>query len=280
MKYPFTVGGGIIPECRFPQYKPEPHEYLIAVGDECAEISDTLFGTTIAAMHILGFIDLTTGEHEAMLTHLMWELSADELRENAFSEFFKERTAYHVKCLPPMKPWFSTPFKRTGNLYLTEIIEADIHEPYIDGVIQKYIDSLHLHSELIGVLDSVDEYPAYRGTFNRLGTEIKIIVSNEFSPVEDALKHMENLCRNCETYDKLFRKFAAEQLTDRANEIMQSSFTKEEFAAGLKIRYIDMFRDGSYTVEFLFNDHLINVDGNLNGLKKADINKYYPEYDD
>ncbi len=61
---------------------------------------------------------------------------------------------------------------------------------------------------------------------------------------------------------------------------MQISFTREEFAAGLKIRYIDMFGDGSYTVEFLFNDHLINVDGNLNGLKRADINKYYPEYDD
>ena len=60
MNYPYTVGGGIIPECRFTQYKSEPHEYLIAIGDECTENSDTLFGTTIAAFHILGFIDLNT----------------------------------------------------------------------------------------------------------------------------------------------------------------------------------------------------------------------------
>ena len=279
MEYPYRTGGGIIPAFRLTQYKPEPHEYLIATGDECARATDTRLGTSFAALHILGFIDVDTGEREEALTHMMWELSAEEMKDELYAGLFKERTAYRVKCLPPVKPWFSEPFKRTGNLYLTEILEADIHEPFIDGVIRNYIDSLHLHSELFGELDLVSEFPAYSGTFNWLGTEIKLIVLNEFPPAEKALGYMETFCRECGANDIMLRRFAAEQLTERAKELTESSLTREGFAAGMKIRYIEMDCDGIYTAEFLFNDQLITVDGDPGGPKNADIEKYYPEYD-
>ena len=38
--------------------------------------------------------------------------------------------------------------------------------------------------------------------------------------------------------------------------------------------------DGSYSVDFLFNDYLIYINGDLQGPQEAEIDKYRPEYDD
>ncbi len=284
MNYPYIVGCGKVPEFRTDsqnnQYQTEMHEYLIVTDADGIEASETQMKTTVASRHLLGFIDLTTGEREDALTNLIWDLSEAEIHNDAYQKLLQPLTMYHVKCLPPVRPWYKTPVKRTGMLYLTEIIQPVKTDPFLESLIQKYTDSLHLHSDLFGELDSSEEYPAYLGTFSWLGTEVKIIVSAEFTPVSKTLAHMAHFCRMREFHDKELREFAAEQLVDKANEMMQSRFTKEELAAGLVIRIIDMMLDGSYYVDFLFHDHLIYINGNLNGPKEAFIHKYDPEYDD
>ena len=274
MNYPYKASGGNIPEVWFKHYKPEPHEYLIAVSDKAA---GTPTSKNVASVTLLGFIDLSTDEREDNLTKLTWELSGQELSGEKYKGLFQPLAIYHVKCLPPVRPWYSG---RTGSLYLTEIVGAEKSDAFTESLIKKYTESLHLHSDVLGVLDSVDEYPAYRGSFNWLGNEIEIIVSAEYSPVSEALERTEDFCRKCEFHDRELKEFAASCLLEEANELMQSSFTKEEMIAGAKLRRLEMNITGFYFAELFFNGYIICVEGELSGPEKADIHKYDPEYDD
>lgn len=105
MNYPYKAGGGNIPEVWFKHYKPEPHEYLIAVSDKAA---GTPTSKNVASVTLLGFIDLSTDEREDDLTKLTWELSGQELSGEKYKGLFQPLAIYHVICLPPVRLWYRT----------------------------------------------------------------------------------------------------------------------------------------------------------------------------
>lgn len=263
MDYPCKAGGGIIPEKRLDQLQSVSHEYLIATSEEGISYTNALDGSFVASTNILGFIDLDTNEHKREYKHMMWVMSEEEKADNVCNDYFENLKIYHVKCRP---------FK-SGGLYLEEIISDKINNSFLEGVIQKYLDSLHLYSELFGEMDIMEEYPAYRGKFNWLGSETEIIVAAEFTPVTEPLGHMERLCRECELHDRTFREYATDNLLEEVNKVMQKKYSGEDLASGLKMKSITMYYGGNYEVYYAFNGCVVNINGDL-----SDPGKSYTTY--
>ena len=117
------------------------------------------------------------------------------------------------------------------------------------------------------------EVPMYRGHFNWLGTEAEVSVENEFKPVTEPLKCLEDFCRNAERHAPELRKFAAQHALAEANETMRDEidepWTEETLAAELTIQSVEMCFGGFYSVYYTIGDYTICVDGDENGPEKV-----------
>lgn len=263
MSYPLKVGGGVLPEYRRDQYNDEVHDFLVAVSDEEPVSGEKVSGGGwFASIAIIGAIDLTTGHREKGRTIMIWDPTPEEQQE-AYKTLFREYGIYRVKGHPPAKFWYSTPSKRMGGMYLTEITRGHVTHPFLEEAIREYKESLHLHSELLGTLDLDDD--GYTGSFDWLGADTKITVSVEYTPYTKPLGHLEDFCRECEKNDRELRRFARENMPDRINKDREKPLTPEEFARGLTMDSIVMYYDGDYDVYFRFEKYTVNISGDRDG---------------
>ena len=209
-----------------------------------------------ASIAILGAIDLTTGERECGRTIMMWESTEEERRDGTLDTLFRGYGIYRVKGHPPLKPWYRVPAVRMGGMYVTEIIRGNVIDPYLEGVIRDHKESLHLLSDLLGELILTDEDDGYTGRFSWLGTEIKVVVSIEYTPPTRPLAFLEEFCRDCERHDRELRSFASEKL--EGGETISREMIPEE---------IYMYFDGDYDAYYKYGKYTVDIAGDRNGPK-------------
>ena len=259
-----------MPESRLDQFLPEQHEYLAAtmkMGGQYYKKGERPHGVS---MWVLGYIDLTTGERRSVWDLLIWEPTDEECREDAYMKIFPELTVCRVRCHPPLK------YKgMLSGLYVTEIIRMGVRNPFLSALIREYEDSQHLMSKMFGDMRIKGEYDAYSAEFDWLGTVIEVEVSGEYTPYTRPLAFLEAFCRDAARHDKELREFAAAELLTKANKLMNTSLTAEEFAAGMKIFNIMMYYDGDYEAFLSFGDYEISIWGDTSGPKEADIDRRY-----
>ena len=183
---------------------------------------------------------------------MIWEPTPEEQQSGSFKNLFREYGIYRVKGHPPVKPWYTSPDVRMGGMYLTEIVSDSAEDPYLSGVIKEYIDSLTLRSELLGVLELGED--GYTGSFDWLGSPIKLIVSVEYTPYTNPLSYLEAFCRECGRHDSELRQFAAEKLEDG-----------ERIARGMRLTEVCMYYDGDYDAYFTYDKYTIDIFGKANG---------------
>lgn len=133
---------------------------------------------------------------------------------------------------------------------------------------------------------TLDNYGWFTNDVDWLGEECSVSLrydEKSENSAEQALAAFKKIYSDRKSWDERLRRFAAECLTDNANDWLEQSdeedikeITKEQFAARISLVSMWVYADGSYLAFFdddnMFYEHTVVVDGNINGeMKRADI---------
>ena len=168
---------------------------------------------------------------------------------------------------------------------LISVLEENASNEKLEALKEYYAKPISMENELGSfVLDR--EFSWFEGIVNWNGTEANVYLETDEEDgdtAEQAMKVLKEVVDNIVDNDTRYREFAAQELTELANEWMDESdeidaeeITKEIFAKRMEISEITVNSDGSlslfYNDDDMFWGHAIEIEVKPNGeIISADI---------
>lgn len=230
-----------------------------------------------ASVTVLAVVDAATGELTEKKRNLNWQMT-DAENNNGKVFNIQGETIYRLRVQE------SLPFLAIGNeeiprgntLWVRAVLESDCSEERLEKILAEFrkpvILQLDNGEELL--LDKSIGLFSGEGDWNGEMCLINMDVDEEGSiTAKDALETWSQLTANSQEWDDKARKFAAEELTDNANDWAYDEnenaeeITKEDFAKRLSISEVCVSTDGNF--EIFYNDddmfwgHVVIVSGNI-----------------
>jgi len=203
---------------------------------------------------------------------LCW-LASDEERKNKFSKFEKD-TIYRIKARKLKE-------KQTGRyrnrLFVTQILDWNVAAPALEEILAKYKEPVTVNDDILGLLTLDKEYFEL-GCEIQFGKNENVHISMDIDEEDESswtepINIARKLVLSAEKLDMDIRKFAAEKLTDNANDWQDNleedipDMTPEQFAKRLTMEELHVEDDGSYTVYYddddMFFGHIVVVDADI-----------------
>lgn len=230
-----------------------------------------------ASVTVLAVVDAATGELTEKKCNLNWQMT-DAENNNGKVFNIQGETIYRLRVQE------SLPFLAIGNeeiprgntLWVRAVLESACSEERLEKILAEFrkpvILQLDTGEELL--LDKSIGLFSGEGYWNGETCLINMDVDEEGSvTAKDALETWSQLTANSQEWDDKARKFAAEELTDNANDWAYDEnenaeeITKEDFAKRLSISEVCVSTDGNF--EIFYNDddmfwgHVVIVSGNI-----------------
>lgn len=231
-----------------------------------------------ASVTVLAVVDVATGTLKKKKCSLEWQMTDAEREKDKVFDIQRE-TIYRLRVqesLPFMPPYGNKEIERGNSLWVKEVLERDCSEDRLNEILKKYQKPvvLQLESGEELLLDKSLGLFSGEGSWNGEECLIHLDVDNDGAvTAKDALKTLQKLLENCREWDEKARKYAAEELTDNANDWAQdedenaAEITQEEFAKRLIISEICVSTDGDFEIFYedddMFWGHVVIVSGNI-----------------
>lgn len=260
------------------EFETEEYEMLILVQSSCkgaAIIKDMLK----PSVDFLASIDLRTGQFFHEKGRVEWLIKNDNKRKGwgyEFEQFGIYRVAVR-KCIPQKLQPYQVQY--INNRYmLISVLGENASNEKLEALKEYYTKPISMENELGSfVLDR--EFSWFEGIVNWNGTEANVyleIDEEDGDTAEQAMKVLKKVVDNIVDNDTKYREFAAQELTELANEWMDESdeidaeeITKEIFAKRMEISEITVSPDGSlslfYNDDDMFLGHAIEIEIEPNG---------------
>lgn len=260
------------------EFETEEYEMLILVQSSCkgaAIIKDMLK----PSVDFLASIDLRTGQFFHEKGHVEWLIKNDNKRKGwgyEFEQFGIYRVAVR-KCIPQKLQPYQVQY--INNRYmLISVLGENASNEKLEALKEYYTKPISMENELGSfVLDR--EFSWFEGIVNWNGTEANVYLETDEEDgdtAEQAMKVLKKVVDNIVDNDTKYREFAAQELTELANEWMDESdeidaeeITKEIFAKRMEISEITVSPDGSlslfYNDDDMFLGHAIEIEIEPNG---------------
>lgn len=238
-------------------------------------------------------IDLQTGEFSNEKGLLEWLIPNVPDREVLWGYDFEQFEIYHVKArkrVPVKLEAYMSP--TVNNCYmLVEVVNDGLSDPRLDELKSKLSAPVEINDELLGKFILERQFSWFSGNIDWLGNGCVVYLETDEEDgdtSEKAFNILKELYKDLEKWDNKFRTFAAEQLTELANDWLDGTYddesnysepeeiTEEDFARRISIDELTVYPDGDLTLYYndddMFYGHVIAIDANINGeLKSADI---------
>lgn len=288
------IGTGAVPEKNRYLFEEAPQEFLVAIGGGSA-YGSRVDGKFSVSFPILGYVNLETGKKSDVNANLSFVPTKEEEENNEYFNVFNKLKIYRIKAMAPKRvegdAMVNNEF-RMSSLYALELLESNVSDEFLEGLIEKYNAPVVAKSELLGEFVLDKDLDLFCGKCDWLGDEAdaSINVEEGQETVDEGIKCLEAFYNDRASWDKKMREYAAGELTDLANEWQSSDcdvdedgepidfeeLTEEDFASRLEISSIEMGVDGNFTVYYddgdMFFGHSIVVEGSLNeGVNYADM---------
>lgn len=252
----------------------EMHEFIVAIGDGHATgIRTGGEGTWSASAPILGYIDLDTGRKSNIASTIIWKETDENVRSKEYTKYFEPRTVYRVKGYAYELKEGESYNKWNSGINVSEITMAGEYNAYLAQVYAEWDTPVTMQSEIFGQLIYNKRYEYYDGSFNWLGTQVRMKIDDEEDNAAESLEYAEKLCRNCVEWDRKFKESIAEELTYLANDWLRDAdkpeITEEEFVSRITMELIDIssYNNGTFYVWYddddIFAGHSVTVYGNF-----------------
>lgn len=260
------------------EFETEEYEMLILVQASCkgaACIKDMLK----PSVDFLASIDLRTGQFFHEKGRIEWLIKNDNKR-NGWGYEFEQFGIYRVavrKCIPQKLQPYQVQY--INNRYmLINVLEEHASNEKMEALKEYYAKPISMENELGSfVLDR--EFSWFEGIVNWNGVEANVYLETDEEDgdtAEQAMKVLKKIVEDIVDNDRKYREFAAQELTELANEWMDESdesnsekITKEIFAKRMKIDGITVSPDGSlslfYNDDDMFLGHTIEIEVEPNG---------------
>ena len=255
-------------------FETEEYEMLILVQSSCkgaANIEDMLK----PSVDFFASIDLRTGQFFHEKGRLEWLIKNDNKRIGWGYEF-EQLGIYRVtvrKCIPQDQ----TPYMNNRYM-LINVLEENASNEKLEALKEYYSKPISIENELGSfVIDR--EFSWFEGIVNWNGVEVNAYLETDEEDgdtAKQAMKVLKKVLDNIVENDTKYREFAAQELTELANEWMDASdeidaeeITKEIFMKRMEMSEITVSSDGSLSLFFndddIFWGHAIEIEVKPNG---------------
>lgn len=237
-----------------------------------------------AHVAILGVIDCETQEllkHPKSLSWLMTEKERSN-RKKIFD--LKGETIYRLQVresLPRPNPFNGEMIEQGRQLMVCKVLKRRCHDIRLEELLAEYRKPVTIHPEGCEelLLDKALGLYEGAGTWNDCKCHLSLETDKDgVQTAENALSVWKDLLTNAAEWDKKARAYAAQKLTENANDWLCDSLDEEEefeeiteeiFAQRISLSEISICSDGSF--EIFYNDddmfwgHVVIVSGSLDG---------------
>ncbi|MDE7309445.1 MAG: DUF2262 domain-containing protein [Lachnospiraceae bacterium] len=276
-------------------YEQEIMDILVLLGDMGGGAGGVTKGIWEPSVDMLAYIDLSTQELVKCKGWIYW--LAEEKDRNGWIYHLENEKIYHLKVRKRKQEK-----QNLANhvFLLVEVVERDLDYPELNKILEEYQKPMVIKDELCGAFSLERKFEWFAGTIDWLGDKCSAMLECDKEDAEEgketaehALHTLHIIYKDLKKWDEKFRKFAAEQLTELANDWLMDSedfdedneyeddesenlITKEAFAERIRIGEITISPDGDYEVYYndddMFWGHVIIVSGNIEtGIEDAQI---------
>lgn len=240
------------------------------------------------SLEFLASVDGKTGELSREKGRLEWLIENVPGRVG-WGYDFRQFGIYRLKVrknIPvKLEPYMS---KTMNNCFMVlEILEENASEPRLEKIRGQISRPVVIEENPLGRFELDRQFSAFEGEMEWLGEECGVFLETDEEDGDTAWKALQvlrELHQNLKDWDDKFRRYAAEKLTDLANEWLAEDeekagsdpITKETFARRLEISEISITPDGDITVYYHDNDmfwgHVVEINANIkDGVLDANI---------
>ena len=275
-------------------YEETVQELLVLTSESVGGAGSIGNGVWRPSAEFLASVALADGELKEEKGSLHW-LAGDEDR-NGWIYHLKPLTIYHVKCRAKKQPKSDGSASGESNrahmnfYMLVDVVERDLHHPELERVLADYQRIVEFTDDLCGHFTLERRFDWFSAEVDWLGSKCNVLLECDEENGEtagQALAYFKQIYGNLQEWDKGFRDFAAEKLTELANDWLadmeedeedgeENEITEESFAKRIGISELTMEPDGSYEAYYedddMFYGHVIIINGNVDtGMEDAYI---------
>lgn len=266
------------------RFAKEEKEFIILTSESVGSAGSFGKGMWTPRADFLAYIDTSDNSFVHEEGFVEWLCEDSESGEWRYD--LKPLTAYRLKCRE------ETEECRNGAnrhfMMLTEVLERNVSDPRLQEVLDAYNTPVELNDELCGKFMLDRQFEWFTREIDWCGEKATIYLEcNDDDPenASEALEHFKEIYSDLEEWDKKLREFAAEKLTDLANDWQDDdndyddededeedddeSITEEDFAERICISEFSVDPEGDFTAYYndddMFWGHSIEINGNVNG---------------
>ena len=261
------------------EFETEEYEMLILVQSSCkgaVNIKDMLK----PFVDFLASIDLRTGQFFHEKGRVEWLIKNDNKR-NGWGYKFEQFGIYRVtvrKCIPQKLLPYQLQQYINNRYMLINVLEENASNEKLEALKEYYSKPISIENEL-GSFALDREFSWFEGIVNWNGVEVNAYLETDEEDgdtAKQAMKVLKKVLDNMVENDTKYREFAAQELTELANEWMDASdeinaeeITKEIFMKRMEMSEITVSSDGSLSLFFKDDDmfwrHTIEIEVKPNG---------------
>lgn len=255
-------------------FETEEYEMLILVQSSCkgaANIEDMLK----PFVDFLASIDLRTGQFSHEKGRLEWLIKNDNNRQG-WGYDFEQLGIYRItvrKCIPQDQ----TPYMNNRYM-LINVLEENASNKKLEALKAYYAKPVSIENEL-GSFALDRDFSWFEGSINWNGVEANVYLETDEEDgdtAKQAMKVLKRVVDNIVENDIRYREYAAEELTELANDWMEASdeidteeITKEIFMQRMEMSEIMVSSNGSlslfYNDDDMFWGHVIEIEVDSSG---------------
>lgn len=254
------------------EFETEEYEILILVQAPCGGavcIKDMLK----PSVDFFASIDLRTGQLSHEKGRIEWLIKEDNKRKGwgyEFEQFGIYRVAVR-KCIPQkLQPY---QLQYMNNRYmLINVLEENASNEKLEALKEHYAKPISMRNDL-GFFVLNREFSWFEGIVNWNGAEANVYLETDEEDgdtAEGAMTVLKSIVDNIVDNDTRYREFAAQELTELANEWKNESdegdteeITQETFAKRMEISEVTVSPDGSLSLLYYDDDmfwgHVIEI---------------------
>ena len=160
---------------------------------------------------------------------------------------------------------------------ITEVLERKASCPVLEAVLEEYKKPVVLEDQVLGTLTLNRKFHMFETTLSWNGKEISLMLDIDLENQdswESACAGAKEMATRQKEWDERMRGFAAEQLTELANDWLAeekeeeaASITQETFAERIALSELSVASDGNFTAYYddddMFWGHAVEVRGSL-----------------
>ncbi|WP_149540199.1 DUF2262 domain-containing protein [Escherichia albertii] len=261
------------------QYQSNDEEILVLFSDTgggAGRIKGAHLWTVSA--NFIAYKNLATGEISTEDGRIEWLLSDEDIKlhGSTYPFHFKKGGIYRLRVrslidktvAEDKSPAFYNRF------FVLDIIEENTLCDALSDILAEYRKPVLLQDELLGQFTLDKDYSHFSGKItwlnNNVFVHLNIDKANK-SSWQAALGHLRYLYDHQQEKDSEFRQFAAEELTELANDWLDDEdadeITENSFAERMTLCELVIEADGDFTVYYsdddMFYGHSIDVSGNI-----------------